>query len=130
MHCFRSLWSLFHGKNIVLNFLIFGFFLVPILPLLSKNDSMRGDGWGTAACQAEHPEAEAMKPDWDWSGQKEADRGRGRELEKQGVMDWLNARKLKSWIVLWLYKRNHSNATCDLYIQYCLIKGEINMLKR
>lgn len=86
MHCFRSLWSLFHGKNIVLNFLIFGFFLVPILPLLSKNDSMRGDGWGTAACQAEHPEAEAMKPDWDWSGQKEADREGEAENQKSKVL--------------------------------------------
>lgn len=41
----------------------FFFFLVPIIPLLSKNDSVRGDGEERAACQAKDPEAEAMKPD-------------------------------------------------------------------
>lgn len=55
----------------------------------SKDDSMRGDGEGTAAFWVKDLGAEVRKP----SAELSVGRGRARELERQGVVNWLTSSK-------------------------------------
>lgn len=93
----------------------------------SKDDSMRGDGEGTAAFWVKDLGAEVRKPNAELS----VGRGRARELERQGVVNWLTSSKqLQLWIVLLLVKRKHSNEARDVCTPYSLEKGSFQILKR